>query len=86
MKYFNYLFSIFMKYLVKLIIYNQALLSFAVDLSSAITAEALQPLFNNQELMERLRSLLPPSSDTTSTVPSDQLRSTVQSPQFQQVT
>lgn len=75
-----------MKYLMKLIIYNQALFSFAVDLSSAITAEALQPLFNNQELMERLRSLLPPSSDTTSTVPSDQLRSTVQSPQFQQVT
>lgn len=62
------------------------LFSFAVDLSSAITAEALQPLFNNQELMERLRSLLPPSSDTSSTVPSDQLRSTVQSPQFQQVT
>jgi len=56
----------------------------SVDLSSAITAEALQPLFNNQELMDRVRSLLPPSSDTSSTVPSDQLRSTVQSPQFQQ--
>lgn len=56
----------------------------SVDLSSAITAEALQPLFNNQELMERLRNLLPPSTDSTTTVPSDQLRSTVQSPQFQQ--
>uniref|UniRef100_T1E1M3 Proteasomal ubiquitin receptor ADRM1 homolog n=1 Tax=Cupiennius salei TaxID=6928 RepID=T1E1M3_CUPSA len=56
----------------------------SVDLSSAITAEALQPLFNNQELMDRVRSLLPPSSESNTTVPSDQLRSTVQSPQFQQ--
>ncbi|XP_015916030.1 proteasomal ubiquitin receptor ADRM1-A isoform X2 [Parasteatoda tepidariorum] len=55
----------------------------SVDLSSAITAEALQPLFNNQELMDRVRSFLPPSSDVPP-VPSDQLRSTVQSPQFQQ--
>ncbi|GBM35482.1 Proteasomal ubiquitin receptor ADRM1-A [Araneus ventricosus] len=54
------------------------------DLSSAITAEALQPLFNNQELMDRVRSLLPPSSESATPVPSDQLRSTVQSPQFQQ--
>ncbi|XP_055946987.1 proteasomal ubiquitin receptor ADRM1-A-like [Argiope bruennichi] len=56
----------------------------SVDLSSAITAEALQPLFNNQELMERVRSLLPQSSESATPVPSDQLRSTVQSPQFQQ--
>ncbi|KFM75421.1 Proteasomal ubiquitin receptor ADRM1, partial [Stegodyphus mimosarum] len=56
----------------------------SVDLSSAITAEALQPLFNNQELMERVRNLLPPSTEIASPGPSDQLRSTVQSPQFQQ--
>ncbi|GIX87301.1 proteasomal ubiquitin receptor ADRM1-A [Caerostris extrusa] len=56
----------------------------SVDLSSAITAEALQPLFNNQELMDRIRSLLPPATEVTTPVPSDQLRSTVQSPQFQQ--
>ncbi|GFT67560.1 proteasomal ubiquitin receptor ADRM1 [Nephila pilipes] len=56
----------------------------SVDLSSAITAEALQPLFNNQELMDRVRSLLPPAAEASTPVPSDQLRSTVQSPQFQQ--
>ncbi|GFY52304.1 proteasomal ubiquitin receptor ADRM1-A [Trichonephila inaurata madagascariensis] len=57
----------------------------SVDLSSAITAEALQPLFNNQELMDRVRTFYPPATTEASTpVPSDQLRSTVQSPQFQQ--
>ncbi|XP_054707205.1 proteasomal ubiquitin receptor ADRM1-like [Uloborus diversus] len=58
----------------------------SVDLSSAITVEALQPLFSNQELMNRVRTLLPPSSDIATPLASDQirLRSTVQSPQFQQ--
>lgn len=56
----------------------------SVDLSSAMTADALQPLFNNKELMERVQSLLPPSFEAGSTAPSEQLRSTIQSPQFQQ--
>lgn len=56
----------------------------SVDLSSAITAEALQPLFSNQELMDRVRTFLPPDA-ASAPVESEQLRSTVQSPQFQQV-
>lgn len=56
----------------------------SVDLSSAMTADALQPLFNNQELMERVQNLLPPSFEAGSAAPSEQLRSTIQSPQFQQ--
>ncbi|XP_013789634.1 proteasomal ubiquitin receptor ADRM1-A-like [Limulus polyphemus] len=55
-----------------------------VDLSSALTAEALQPLLSNQEFMDRVCELLPPSSDTGSSSIRDHLRMTVQSPQFQQ--
>ncbi|XP_023231710.1 proteasomal ubiquitin receptor ADRM1-like isoform X2 [Centruroides sculpturatus] len=58
------------------------------NLSSALTAETLQPLFENQELMERLRSLLPTplesSAGQESSVVGETLRSTIQSPQFQQ--
>ncbi|XP_067125526.1 proteasomal ubiquitin receptor ADRM1 isoform X2 [Centruroides vittatus] len=58
------------------------------NLSSALTAETLQPLFENQELMERLRSLLPTplesSTGQESSVVGETLRSTIQSPQFQQ--
>ncbi|XP_067125525.1 proteasomal ubiquitin receptor ADRM1 isoform X1 [Centruroides vittatus] len=60
----------------------------SIDLSSALTAETLQPLFENQELMERLRSLLPTplesSTGQESSVVGETLRSTIQSPQFQQ--
>lgn len=35
--------------------------------------------------MARVRDFLPPSTDPNVTTPTDQLRSTVQSPQFQQV-
>ncbi|XP_023231709.1 proteasomal ubiquitin receptor ADRM1-like isoform X1 [Centruroides sculpturatus] len=60
----------------------------SIDLSSALTAETLQPLFENQELMERLRSLLPTplesSAGQESSVVGETLRSTIQSPQFQQ--
>ncbi|UYV60296.1 ADRM1 [Cordylochernes scorpioides] len=59
----------------------------AVDLNNAVTLEALQPLIDNAPLMERLRELLPPAATTDEGPPppvSEQLRSTVQSPQFQQ--
>ncbi|XP_076326082.1 proteasomal ubiquitin receptor ADRM1-A-like isoform X2 [Tachypleus tridentatus] len=56
----------------------------AVDLSSALTAEALHPLLSNQEFMDRVCELLPPSGDTGSSSIRDHLRMTVQSPQFQQ--
>lgn len=61
-----------------------------VDLSQAITAEALQPLLNNQALMDRVRSLLPntgPLVEEEEELPSpnvpNRLKSTLQSPQFQ---
>lgn len=59
----------------------------SIDLSSALTAETLQPLFENQELMERLRNLLPSSLEASagqSEESGETLRSTIQSPQFQQ--
>lgn len=37
-----------------------------VDLSSAITAEVLQPLLSNRELMERVETLLPPATESGS--------------------
>lgn len=60
----------------------------SVDLSAALTADALQPLFDNQELMDRLKNLLPSTPAASSESPvgavTESLRSTVQSPQFQQ--
>lgn len=57
--------------------------SAAVDLSTAITAEALAPLLNNTALMERIQSLLP-SAPGSPKAGATQVKSTVQSPQFQQ--
>ncbi|KAK8733642.1 hypothetical protein OTU49_006403 [Cherax quadricarinatus] len=54
----------------------------AVDLSPAMTAEALQPILTNEEFVNQLRPYLPATSDELP--PTEQLRGTVTSPQFQQ--
>ena len=54
-----------------------------VDLSPAMTAEALQPLLSNPEFVEKLKPFLPATSEPIS--PSEQLKGTVTSPQFKQV-
>ncbi|XP_071542540.1 proteasomal ubiquitin receptor ADRM1 isoform X2 [Panulirus ornatus] len=53
-----------------------------VDLSSAMTAEALQPILTNEEFVNQLRPYLPATSEELP--PTEQLRGTVTSPQFQQ--
>ncbi|XP_042213834.1 proteasomal ubiquitin receptor ADRM1-B-like isoform X5 [Homarus americanus] len=53
-----------------------------VDLSPAMTAEALQPILTNEEFVNQLRPYLPATSDELP--PTEQLRGTVTSPQFQQ--
>ncbi|XP_042876760.1 proteasomal ubiquitin receptor ADRM1-like isoform X1 [Penaeus japonicus] len=53
-----------------------------VDLSSAMTAEALQPILTNEDFVNQLRPYLPATSDGLP--PTEQLRGTVTSPQFQQ--
>uniref|UniRef100_A0A131XPV8 Proteasomal ubiquitin receptor ADRM1 homolog n=1 Tax=Ixodes ricinus TaxID=34613 RepID=A0A131XPV8_IXORI len=57
-----------------------------VDLSAAISSEAvLQPLLNNRELMARVEALLPSATESSSRPDvSEQLKDTVKSPQFQQ--
>lgn len=57
---------------------------FPVDLSSAMTAEALQPILTNEEFVNQLRPYLPSTAEGLP--PTEQLRGTVTSPQFQQVT
>ncbi|KAK4293317.1 hypothetical protein Pmani_033977 [Petrolisthes manimaculis] len=53
-----------------------------VDLSSAMTAEALQPILTNEAFVEQLRPYLPATAEELP--PTEQLRGTVTSPQFQQ--
>lgn len=53
-----------------------------VDLSSAMTAEALQPILTNQDFVDQLKPFLPPTA--TELPPAEQLKGTVSSPQFQQ--
>ncbi|CAL4135613.1 unnamed protein product, partial [Meganyctiphanes norvegica] len=53
-----------------------------VDLSSAMTAEALQPILTNQDFVDQLKPYLPPTA--TELPPAEQLKGTVTSPQFQQ--
>ncbi|XP_046997775.1 proteasomal ubiquitin receptor ADRM1 homolog isoform X3 [Schistocerca americana] len=57
----------------------------AVDLASTITSENLQTLLRNTELVTELLQHVPSVEESSSTVPpSEQLRSTLASPQFQQ--
>lgn len=62
---------------------NQQSSQQAVDLSTAMTSEALQPILSNPEFKQRLQAFLPNTGDDTG-ASADQLRNTVQSPQFQQ--
>lgn len=53
---------------------------FLVDLSSALTADALSGILNSSETIEQLQNYLPQVDGTSQ----EQLRSTLASPQFQQ--
>ena len=55
----------------------------AVDLSTGLTGEALQPLLQNQEFLDKVKEFLPAGEEGKEVTLSD-LSGTVQSPQFQQ--
>jgi len=56
---------------------------FVVDLSSAITSEAMIPVLANAEVQQRLIPLLPEAAELPKT--EAELRETMHSPQFHQV-
>lgn len=56
------------------------ILFLSVDLSSALTADALTGMLNNSDTIEQLQNFLPAVDGTSQ----EQLRSTLASPQFQQ--
>ena len=59
----------------------------AVDLAPALNVEALQPLLSNPEFLEKVKDFLPQGEkDEGKEITAEDLRGTVQSPQFQQVT
>lgn len=64
----------------------QSILSNLNEAGGSSVAEALAPLLGNPELMERIQKLLPSSRELpkSSTPVPEQLKTTVQSPQFQQ--
>jgi len=55
----------------------------AVDLASGMTGEALQPLLQNQEFLDKVKDFLPAGEEGKEVTLTD-LSGTVQSPQFQQ--
>ena len=55
----------------------------AVDLATALTGEALQPLLQNQEFLDKVKEFLPAGEEGKEVTLTD-LSGTVQSPQFQQ--
>lgn len=56
-----------------------------VDLAPALNAEALQPLLSNPEFLEKVKDFLPQGEkDEGKEITAEDLRGTVQSPQFQQ--
>ena len=58
----------------------------AVDLSSALTLEALQPLLSNPEFLEKVKDFIPKDEkDEGKELSAADLKGTVQSPQFKQV-
>jgi len=57
--------------------------AFVVDLSAAITSEAMIPVLANAEVQQRLIPLLPEAAELPKT--EAELRETMHSPQFHQV-
>merc|ERR1712106_546464 len=55
----------------------------AVDLASGLTGEALQPILQNQQFLDKVKEFLPAGEDGKEVTTAD-LAGTVQSPQFQQ--
>ena len=56
----------------------------AVDLSSGLTLEALQPLLSKPEFLEKVKDFLPKDEQEGKEVSAEDLKGTVQSPQFKQ--
>jgi hypothetical protein len=57
-----------------------------VDLAPALNVEALQPLLSNPDFLEKVKDFLPKGEkDEGKEITAEDLRGTVQSPQFQQV-
>ena len=54
-----------------------------VDLSTAINSEALKTLLSNEAFMGKVKDSLPPSERSPSPPVSQEVASTIQSPQFQ---
>merc|ERR1719312_2076213 len=55
----------------------------SVDLSTALTGEALQPILQNQQFLDKVKEFLPAGEEGKEVTAAD-LAGTVQSPQFQQ--
>ena len=55
----------------------------AVDLASGLTGEALQPILQNQQFLDKVKEFLPAGEDGKEVTSAD-LAGTVKSPQFQQ--
>ena len=56
----------------------------AIDLSQALSPESMIPILANAEVQQRLTKYLPEGAELPKS--EDELRATVSSPQFQQVT
>lgn len=56
-----------------------------VDLASSLTVENLQAMLADPETVRELQKHLPAMGESGAATESEQLRSTLQSPQFQQV-
>jgi len=57
----------------------------SVDLSSGLTGEALQPILSNPEFLDKVKEFLPQGDkEEGKEVTAEELKGTVQSPQFQQ--
>jgi len=56
----------------------------SVDLSTALTGEALQPLLATEGFLDKVKGFLPAGGEEGKEVTAADLKGTVQSPQFQQ--
>merc|ERR1712032_157030 len=56
----------------------------SVDLSTALTGEALQPILSQEGFLDKVKAFLPAGEEEGKEVTAADLKGTVQSPQFQQ--
>ena len=83
--YFVFIKRLLFHFKIWLFFFYYLLFHVTVNLSEGLSLEALQPILSNSEFVQKLKEYLPSGTPTGSIDDAEAIRSTIHSPQFQQV-